>query len=1696
MKQPYASRAWCVVGLLITGLVGLLPTLSPHSQTHTRHFPEANANRAVPVLPSNASIAHRVSEAKTVLSEETIARWLRAVRLRLDPPPDLPFGSGLALQTGWIRTNEGRCPNLTQPPGRTALTRRSTVPVLVQFKGPIRTDHRERLTRLGCVIRGYVPHHAFLIEGTPDVLTLLDRQSDVRWMGMFLPTYKVEPVLCLLPDLWTRQEGTVFDPATHVRVSVQTLDPTDVVPVSRHIQREDGRVLAVAPGRRWGLVRAELPWSALPSVAADPHVQWIEPWIEPRLVNDVAVRPGFLNVTNVWFIHGLTGSNQVIGHADTGLDVGDWATLHPDLRDRLQAVFALGRPGNWSDPHGHGTHTAGSILGQGVASDGQFRGVAFQAQLVHQSVLDSYGGLGGLPLDLNDLFEQAYIHGARIHSDSWGSRSFGRYTTSARQCDEFMWDHPDMLLVFAAGNDGTDADADGVVDPDSLAAPATAKNVLSVGAAESDRPPGSGGYSSYTWGGAWPSDYPASPIYSDYVSWPADGLHIGLAAFSSRGPTDDNRIKPDVVAPGVNIVSCRSLYPGAGTLWGTYSPNTSYAFSGGTSMATPLIAGAAALVREYLTTRGGIVQPSAALIKALLLSGARSLYPGQYGTDRAQEIPVATPNTVEGWGMVDVERTLFPAPPEYIVHDALSSPLQTGQTNQYVFLVTTGTPVTRVLVAWSDYPATPGAAIALVNDLDLAVRMPDGQVRWATPIGPDHTNNVEAIFLPSSANGICTTEVWGANVPYGPQPYALVIRGPVRVAPTVAHTPLENTFVTNAPYPVVAQVTCATPFDTNSVLLYWTLDGPSGPFTETVMTQRLDGAFAAELPAQTVGATFHYYIAAGTVPLVTTHPATAPSTLHAFSVTEPRVLTVAGSPSEWLTVTPPYGTHTIADGTWVNASAMAFSNLTPTTRIACAGWTGTGSVPASGTAAEVGFALLADSTLTWNWEQQYALVQTSSVLGIVNTTSWWSALATASTITAPSEARLGSVVYRFAGWWVDGARQPDSTSPAVNPATGLAMPWPRTAVADYRPEDEDTDGDGLSDWWELFYFGSLAADPDMDSDGDGFTNRLEYQDQTNPRDMANHPQAPSIAFVPLSDPYPAPAPWPIRAQIHDNGRIASVSVWWSLNGAPWQSAWLTDAAGTGEYHGDIPPPGENGDAVEYRIEAVDGARLKAVSGPYRFVARYPVARVGTLDAGPYRLRDGTSTNLSLVVSNAGLAMLTWSTSEHLLFDDMETDVAGWTHSGSLDVWHIQQDRFASASHAWHFGSGPGGTYPDRAHASLVSPVFALLEPARLSFRHWASMEYDMEQWDNHFWDGGIVELSTNGGASYFQIEPIGGYPHRITPNPDSPFPPETPCFGTTTGEWATVVFDLSAWTTLTARVRFRFGADGYVTDEGWYIDDVAITPRSGDVNWLIPSLEGSLAPGGVSNVPITLSVLPLALAETRSAVLVVSNNSPVRPSLTVHPLTLHNNSRALHVSYSERGLVVPSGRVLVDGDSSPSFAVVADPYCHAIALRTNEVLLVDWQPTPSTNWIWPHVTQNGTLRVEFDWIRTVYDTPLWWLAAFGLTNQPPEIEAVADPDGDGMLTWQEYRAGTVPTNAASVALYISDLKLLSGGSVALEWLSFTNRDYRYEVWVASNLRAGFTLEGTNLPATPPINAWTHSVSDDGPRFYRVRVLRP
>ncbi|MCS6800461.1 MAG: S8 family serine peptidase [Chloroflexota bacterium] len=689
-------------------------------------------------------------------------------------------GSGAAQSLGpHLRLERERFDPLAARPSP---SEEGTTTWLVQFTGPVREEWKEAARAAGAHLAFYLPDHAFLTQMDAATAERVRALPHVRWVGPWHPRFRLAKSV-------SETAATLYD--------VQTFSGIDLSALSAAVAQLGGLVLAAVDNGFAGYLRVQIAPGTVAALAALDGVVWVEPHEVPHVLNDRAA--AVLRAPEVWHELGLTGEGQLIAIADTGLDTGDLASIHPDFAGRVVKTYCLSRPDpcNWGDEHGHGTHVAGSALGSGVASGarpaegryaGSAAGIAPRAGIVVQAI----GGVGNTlsaPADVGDLVRLAARDGAFIHSNSWGGGSDSAYRVNAQQIDYALWQERAALALFAAGNSGRDRDRSGRIDLRSLASPGTAKNVLTVGASENNRPE-----TRLTYGLLNPLLWPVPPIATDPIANRIDGI----AAFSSRGPTADGRLKPDVVAPGTQVFSTFSrLSPLRGA-----TSATSYAFSSGTSMATPLVAGAAALVREWLHVQRRIDLPSGALLKALVINGAEDIAPGQYGTDPAvQEIPFLRPNPVAGFGRVNVRSSLAPTGLDLWLADETHG-LATGETWEAT-IFTTGPGPLRVTLAWSDFPGQPGAATVLVNDLDLEVRGPDALLHLgnagAYPPGDpclrgraDACNTVESVFLPQAPPGRYHLSVRAYTVPQGArQPFALVVAGVGVGAGPGQRTPLQ-----------------------------------------------------------------------------------------------------------------------------------------------------------------------------------------------------------------------------------------------------------------------------------------------------------------------------------------------------------------------------------------------------------------------------------------------------------------------------------------------------------------------------------------------------------------------------------------------------------------------------------------------------------------------------------------------------------------------------------------------------------------------------------------------------------------------------------------------------------------------------------------------------------------------------------------
>ncbi len=616
---------------------------------------------------------------------------------------------------------------------------------IVQFKGPVLEEWKDELAGTGAVLFDYIPNNAFVIRMDTLQKEQVDSLDFVKWTGEYKASYKHRL------DTGNGENIPISSSAQeNVDIVVLLFDGSDKQKIAEEITSQDAEVMESSGN----VLRVRIAMDKIENIASIEGVSWLEEYTEPVISNDIAA--GIIGVSPVYNNYSLNGTGQIVAVCDTGLDTGvNNASMHADIRGRILDISDYLNDGA-GDQSGHGTHVAGSVLGSGLLSDGKYKGMAPGARLVFQAIGTNKGELTGVPADLSVLFQKAYEKGARIHTNSWGyTYDIGKYTMYASQVDSFMWEHPDMLILFSAGNQGVDLNKiDGVVDQNSITHPGTAKNCLTVGASESYRPA-----LSTIYGNQW--TFSINPIYSDRTA----NNPAGIVALSGRGPTDDGRIKPDLIAPGTQILSVRSsLSPGAGY----------YTYMSGTSMATPITAGAAALVRQYYMDIEGLPGPSAALIKATLINGAQDMTPGQYGTGITQEIK-GWPDNSQGWGRVDVESSLFPEYPEVIAYsdNYNKAGLTTSQSwNRDYNYIKEGETVKATLV-WTDHPGSPASAVMLVNNLDLKVTGPAATYYGNGKL--DALNNVEAVRIGNASPGNYRFDVTGKNVPNGPQGFALVL---------------------------------------------------------------------------------------------------------------------------------------------------------------------------------------------------------------------------------------------------------------------------------------------------------------------------------------------------------------------------------------------------------------------------------------------------------------------------------------------------------------------------------------------------------------------------------------------------------------------------------------------------------------------------------------------------------------------------------------------------------------------------------------------------------------------------------------------------------------------------------------------------------------------------------------------------------
>jgi len=603
---------------------------------------------------------------------------------------------------------------------------------IVQFTGPLLRQWFRELNRNGIKTFGYLPNYAVLASLTPDQRQLVASLPMVRWTGLYQPAYKLES------GLISASGGR--------KVVILVLPFEDATPVSAAIEELGGSVVDAMTSSFGTTITAELDGSDIAAVTRLNEVYWVQEWSEGSFCNNTSqwVMQGGYQASSppdtsmaarpVWRKN-VRGQGIILSTTDTGLNTG-----HDMFRDPAMSITP---PGIWldhrkvvaykkfqgadaSEGQYHGSHVAGSVCGNDSITGGSsyYDGMAKDARYYFVDITSGYSFL--VPEDHTPMWDTVYqgrglpdsLRPIKQHSGSWRwSNSQGTYKIQDASTDAFGYAHPDFLNIMAAGNEGSGART--------IGNPPIAKNVLTIGATER-------GTSSNS-----------------------------VASFSSRGPTQDGRIKPNVMAPGVDIMSAQK------------SGSSGYEAMSGTSMATPTANGTVGLLRCYLQEgyypTGSPVQGNRItyITGALLRSMAMASADPNVGS-------YTIPSTDIGWGRLDADSVLyFTGDTRKLIISDDTMGIATGEYKEQQFRVTSAIPL-RVCLAWTDTAAAPSANATLINDLDLMLTAPGGTVykgnkytsgqSTPNPSGRDSNNVEECARVNAPDTGLWTIRVSAHNV--------------------------------------------------------------------------------------------------------------------------------------------------------------------------------------------------------------------------------------------------------------------------------------------------------------------------------------------------------------------------------------------------------------------------------------------------------------------------------------------------------------------------------------------------------------------------------------------------------------------------------------------------------------------------------------------------------------------------------------------------------------------------------------------------------------------------------------------------------------------------------------------------------------------------------------------------------------------
>ncbi len=670
---------------------------------------------------------------------------------------------------------------------------------IVQFEQGTSKSLKKQLKRENLKIVAYIPENAYIVRVPATKSDKLADTNHIRWTGNYPNGLRFSENLL---DMVTGE----IDTPDEIMVRIAAFRGGKTSAWGELFEEAGAEFLSVSqngPGR----ITLRVPFAAIDDVAA------LIASIKDIEMADVFELPVLMNTGSIWLLQsgdtnlkftplfdvGITGVGQVYAAADSGLDTDACQfrynetptsqTFAQELRPpainvdnplgKTMAYYVLPGAEMYDETSGgfHGTMTCGCAAGdnfRNLASRvtpglDEHDGMAPAAKIVFQDVGTKAGELMGLAFTHQfDMNQQAYDSGARTHNNSYGlGNSSVRYDSDSQEIDEFLWSHLDYTNVFAAGNSGPNNRTLGGEG-------STSKNTLVLGASM----PG----------------------------WFEGGKD--LIGFSSCGYTQDSRIKPDVVAPGLIYSATETqttMVDGLKNVYGqqAYESRTdpgnnqcAAAMTAGTSFSAPTAAGMTLLVRQYFmdgfypsgeeTEDDGFI-PTGALIKAVMINSARALTGdvvgfGYNGTYKIGSI-APPPSTQQGWGRITLDDTLYLKGDrrdlELLADVANDSDdaFEEGDNEAYEIYVKPEENF-KVTLVWTDPAAHSSTGLALVNNLNLTVTSPSGKVYFgnqnftngfSTPNisneEHDNLNPLENVFIKNPEEGFWSIEVDALNVP-------------------------------------------------------------------------------------------------------------------------------------------------------------------------------------------------------------------------------------------------------------------------------------------------------------------------------------------------------------------------------------------------------------------------------------------------------------------------------------------------------------------------------------------------------------------------------------------------------------------------------------------------------------------------------------------------------------------------------------------------------------------------------------------------------------------------------------------------------------------------------------------------------------------------------------------------------------------